>query len=104
MYKEVLVSKINLYVIFRVLEDWPNTYCFTKAIAENLVLINGIHLPMSVFRPSISKFIILIFFMLLVKNYIIKITNILNFRICEILFFRSCKTWRGGDEEEVFFN
>ncbi|XP_060872883.1 fatty acyl-CoA reductase wat-like [Metopolophium dirhodum] len=37
----------------RILEDWPNTYCFTKAIAENLVLINGIHLPISVFRPSI---------------------------------------------------
>ncbi|XP_025192600.1 fatty acyl-CoA reductase wat-like [Melanaphis sacchari] len=37
----------------RILKDWPNTYCFTKAIAENLVLISGIHLPISVFRPSI---------------------------------------------------
>ncbi|KAF0772958.1 fatty acyl-CoA reductase wat-like [Aphis craccivora] len=37
----------------RILEDWPNTYCLTKAIAENLVLINGIHLPISIFRPSI---------------------------------------------------
>lgn len=41
---------------YSILEDWPNTYSFTKAIAEHVVLINGNDLPISVFRPSISKF------------------------------------------------
>lgn len=44
------------YKIYRILEHWPNTYCFTKAIAENVVFKNGNHLPISVFRPSISMY------------------------------------------------
>ncbi|XP_027850563.2 fatty acyl-CoA reductase wat-like [Aphis gossypii] len=34
-------------------QDWPNTYTFTKAITENMILTNGNHLPISIFRPSI---------------------------------------------------
>ncbi|XP_050058956.1 fatty acyl-CoA reductase wat-like [Aphis gossypii] len=37
----------------KVLDDWPNTYTFTKAITENMILTNGNHLPISIFRPSI---------------------------------------------------
>ncbi|VVC34012.1 Male sterility, NAD-binding,NAD(P)-binding domain,Fatty acyl-CoA reductase, C-terminal [Cinara cedri] len=37
----------------KILGDWPNTYCFTKAIAENVIFKSGNHLPISVFRPSI---------------------------------------------------
>ncbi|XP_060849359.1 fatty acyl-CoA reductase wat-like [Rhopalosiphum padi] len=37
----------------KILEDWPNTYTFTKAVAENMILTNGNHLPLSIFRPSI---------------------------------------------------
>ncbi|VVC31702.1 Hypothetical protein CINCED_3A003071 [Cinara cedri] len=37
-----------------ILGVWPNTYTFTKAIAENLLAIsNENHLPISIFRPSI---------------------------------------------------
>ncbi|CAI6367905.1 unnamed protein product [Macrosiphum euphorbiae] len=36
-----------------VLEDWPNTYTFTKALAENIISTNENQLPISVFRPSI---------------------------------------------------
>jgi len=37
----------------KILEDWPNTYTFTKAVTENMILTNGNHLPISIFRPSI---------------------------------------------------
>ncbi|KAF0767976.1 fatty acyl-CoA reductase wat-like isoform X1 [Aphis craccivora] len=33
--------------------DWPNTYTFTKALAENMILTNDNQLPISIFRPSI---------------------------------------------------
>lgn len=32
---------------------WPNTYTFTKAVAEDLVKRNGKSLPMVLFRPAI---------------------------------------------------
>ncbi|XP_001946150.2 fatty acyl-CoA reductase wat [Acyrthosiphon pisum] len=36
-----------------ILNNWPNTYTFTKAIAENLMSSNDNQLPISIFRPSI---------------------------------------------------
>ncbi|XP_050427037.1 fatty acyl-CoA reductase wat-like isoform X1 [Adelges cooleyi] len=38
------------------LKTWPNTYTFTKCIAENLVKQYGQHLPISIVRPSIVTF------------------------------------------------
>lgn len=46
---------IYLHLNNRILENWPNTYTFTKAITENLISTNENHLPISIFRPSISK-------------------------------------------------
>ncbi|XP_022167369.1 fatty acyl-CoA reductase wat-like isoform X2 [Myzus persicae] len=37
----------------KIIEDWPNTYTFTKAVTENMIQTNGDHLPISIFRPSI---------------------------------------------------
>lgn len=37
----------------KILGNWPNTYTFTKAIAENVISTNENHLPISIFRPSI---------------------------------------------------
>ncbi|XP_050437093.1 fatty acyl-CoA reductase wat-like [Adelges cooleyi] len=34
-------------------KDWPNTYTFTKAVTENLILSFDKRLPIAVFRPSI---------------------------------------------------
>jgi fatty acyl-CoA reductase len=34
------------------LEKWPNTYTFTKAMAEDLVRDEGVGLPIGVFRPG----------------------------------------------------
>uniref|UniRef100_A0A2S2NZV8 Fatty acyl-CoA reductase n=1 Tax=Schizaphis graminum TaxID=13262 RepID=A0A2S2NZV8_SCHGA len=36
-----------------IIEDWPNTYTFTKAVTENVILTNEYCLPVSIFRPSI---------------------------------------------------
>ncbi|CAH0385202.1 unnamed protein product [Bemisia tabaci] len=33
--------------------NWPNTYTFTKATAENVVKIEGAGLPLAVFRPAV---------------------------------------------------
>lgn len=45
-----------LYVCFnRLLGDWPNTYVFTKAVAEHLIETKGNGLPIAVVRPSIGK-------------------------------------------------
>ncbi|XP_050427039.1 fatty acyl-CoA reductase wat-like isoform X4 [Adelges cooleyi] len=38
------------------LKTWPNTYTFSKCIAENLVKQYGQHLPISIVRPSIVTF------------------------------------------------
>ncbi|KDR07123.1 fatty acyl-CoA reductase wat-like [Zootermopsis nevadensis] len=35
------------------LGEWPNTYAFTKAMAEDLVRDKGLGLPIGVFRPAI---------------------------------------------------
>ncbi|XP_026326297.1 fatty acyl-CoA reductase wat-like, partial [Hyposmocoma kahamanoa] len=36
-----------------ILKDWPNTYTFTKAVAEEIVRTMGAHLPICVVRPGI---------------------------------------------------
>lgn len=35
------------------LDKWPNTYIFTKALGENIVLKYGDDLPICIARPSI---------------------------------------------------
>lgn len=37
------------------LDKWPNTYTFTKAIAEDVVQQHGRGLPVGMFRPGIGK-------------------------------------------------
>lgn len=41
----------------RLLNEYPNTYTFTKAIAESEVMTLGKGLPVGVIRPSMSEFI-----------------------------------------------
>lgn len=42
-----------MYLINRILQDWPNTYTFTKFLAEDLVKSQGKGLPVAIFRPAI---------------------------------------------------
>lgn len=35
--------------------DGPNTYTFTKALAERYVMNNSLNLPVAIFRPAIGK-------------------------------------------------
>lgn len=57
---------------------WPNTYVFTKAIAEDIVKTVGKDLPIAIVRPSIS-------------NYYFSITDqVLYFMCCNIFDSDSC--------------
>lgn len=47
---------LELHFFGRLLDKWPNTYTFTKAIAEDVVRTQAQDLPLGVFRPSISKY------------------------------------------------
>lgn len=40
----------------RIIGKWPNSYAFTKAVAENAVNTYAKGLPVCVFRPAISKY------------------------------------------------
>lgn len=37
----------------KILETFPNTYTFTKNLAEKIIMINGTGLPIAIVRPSI---------------------------------------------------
>lgn len=52
-------SKSNFFLhvsfFYRLIGVWPNSYVYSKAIAENLLLTKGKDLPVGLFRPTIGK-------------------------------------------------
>jgi hypothetical protein len=60
MFSDKHVKTFRYYLThfysFRLLGGWPNTYTYTKAIAEDTVSTFAGDLPVAVFRPSISKY------------------------------------------------
>lgn len=51
-YKKNIIS---ISYVSSLIKGWPNTYTFTKAVAEELVRTMGKDLPLCVVRPSIGK-------------------------------------------------
>lgn len=47
------LSRHFFYLGRRLIDGWPNTFVFTKAIAENTVLRYGSGMPVCIVRPSI---------------------------------------------------
>lgn len=43
-------------IIFRIIGDLPNTYTFTKSLAEDVIRREAQDLPILVFRPSVGMF------------------------------------------------
>jgi len=43
-----------LFALYRLLGKWPNTYTFTKAVAENVIRKQAGDLPVGIFRPAIG--------------------------------------------------
>lgn len=41
---------------YRLLGKWPNTYAYTKAVAEHVIREEAGDLPVGMFRPAIGKF------------------------------------------------
>lgn len=52
----VVVATKGVIVGCSLVQKWPNTYSFTKAIAETL-LLNYEDVPIAIVRPSIRKFL-----------------------------------------------
>lgn len=48
-------------ICFRILGAFPNTYVYTKSLAENVVKDLGVNLPTAIVRPSIGEQIKLLF-------------------------------------------
>lgn len=46
-------AKALEHIASQLMEGRPNTYTFTKALAENLVEEYSAHLPIAIVRPSI---------------------------------------------------
>lgn len=43
------------FIQFRLISGWPNTYTFTKCLAEDLVRSMSKDLPVTIFRPAIGN-------------------------------------------------
>ncbi len=46
-----LIQSINF--MYRLIAGWPNTYTYTKCLAEDLVKTMSKDLPVTIFRPAI---------------------------------------------------
>jgi fatty acyl-CoA reductase len=44
----------------RLLKKWPNTYAFTKAMAEDVIREFGKGLPIAVVRPAVGEDLIIL--------------------------------------------
>lgn len=48
-----LEQKQNRRTVKQLVGNWPNVYCFSKAVAEHLMVANRGHVPLIIVRPSI---------------------------------------------------
>lgn len=51
----IYFANLCLTLHFRILQGWPNTYTFTKAMCEEMLQEEGEGLPICVFRPAAGK-------------------------------------------------
>lgn len=47
---------LNFFFFFSLIGRWPNTYTFTKALAEQVVKDKTDKVPAAVFRPAIGTY------------------------------------------------
>lgn len=71
----------------KILETFPNTYTFTKNLAENIIKINGAGLPIAIVRPSIIFGAIKHPFPGWIDDSIQGITGSLIFTYCNVILF-----------------
>lgn len=48
-------NKTDSYAVYRLVGSRPNTYTFTKALAEHILVTEGKDLPIAIVRPSIGE-------------------------------------------------
>nr|CAD7567812.1 unnamed protein product [Timema californicum] len=52
VHAQLRMDKIHIKPTFRIIGKWPNTYTFTKALAEHVIDRYNHELPVAIFRPS----------------------------------------------------
>lgn len=52
---ELLSPEVLDKISSKLIGNFPNTYTYTKALAEEIILMNGKELPLCVFRPGIGE-------------------------------------------------
>lgn len=53
VYTKIFIKLKKINFVFRLIKEYPNTYTFTKCLAEDYVRSNCKGLPVAVFRPAI---------------------------------------------------
>lgn len=51
-----LVESYDVLFTFRIIQGWPNTYTFTKAMCEEMLMEEGVGLPICIFRPAAGTY------------------------------------------------
>jgi len=80
---ELLTKKEMLQLTPDLLEDWPNTYTFSKAIAEYFIKKEEGNIPACVFRPSISTILNPMY----IKGSLHRFANIVIVGGCAVVFW-----------------
>nr|CAD7399379.1 unnamed protein product [Timema cristinae] len=52
VHAQLRMDRISIKPSFRIIGEWPNTYTFTKALAEHVIDRYSHELPVAIFRPS----------------------------------------------------
>jgi Male sterility protein. len=68
---------------FRLIGSRPNTYTFTKALAESMLLKESGNLPVAIVRPSIGK-----------EHYLFSV--LINFLVFDVSLFSDTMATGGG--------
>ncbi|EZA46545.1 Fatty acyl-CoA reductase [Ooceraea biroi] len=74
---ECVEDKLAEDITPQLLGKWPNTYTYTKAVAENAIKKHGDDLPVGIFRPAIGSYTFFLFYNIFIlkihsdiKNYL----------------------------------
>lgn len=76
---------LNLLFVYRFIGSFPNTYTFTKLLAEQIIneeaQKNDNNIPMVIFRPSIGKYYIMTCIRVKFKIYIMRFRDTASFTV-----------------------
>nr|CAD7424835.1 unnamed protein product [Timema monikensis] len=60
VHAQLRMDRISIKPSFRIIGEWPNTYTFTKALAEHVIDRYSHELPIAIFRPSMDPHVLVV--------------------------------------------